>query len=166
MLLANRHLLDLTASDVMSTEVVTIPRHMSLQAASHRLSQCGISGAPVIDDAGKCVGVFSKTDLMRFFDQQAVASGGWDSCQGEVFADWQVLDLDSLPLDEVDRYMSTRMVTAPPNTRVAELARMMHEAHIHRILITDTMERVIGVVSSMDILRALAAEDALTSGHS
>ena len=72
-------------------------------------------------------------------------------------ADWQVFDAESLPAEEVGSYMTADPVTAGPNTPVGELARMMLDAHIHRIIIVDAANHPEGVVSSTDILAALAA---------
>jgi CBS domain-containing protein len=52
-------LLALTAADLMSDPVVMIPQEMSLNKAAHLLALNRISGAPVIDGEGNCVGVLS-----------------------------------------------------------------------------------------------------------
>jgi len=159
MMLTASRLLDLTAEVLMSRAVVAIPEDMSLRAAAHLLAQVGVSGAPVVDPLGRCVGVLSKTDLVRFFDQDPERPHAPEAESMAYCNDWQVFDLDALPIDNVSRYMTTHLITASPNSRVAELARIMHRGHIHRVLITDPVGRVIGIVSSMDILSAVAAED-------
>jgi CBS domain-containing protein len=58
-------LLELTAEDLMSRNVVVISQHMSLKAAAHLLAQAEVSGAPVVDEEGRCVGVLSAADLMH-----------------------------------------------------------------------------------------------------
>ena len=50
-------------SDVMTRDVITVPRSASLKEAASVLVQRGISGVPVVDD-GKVVGVFSERDLL------------------------------------------------------------------------------------------------------
>src|SRR6266852_6213274 len=45
-----------TAQDLMSRQVHSIHENMPLQAAAHLLSQAQITGAPVVDDVGRCVG--------------------------------------------------------------------------------------------------------------
>ena len=60
---SRKPLFALTAEDLMKGEVVTISAEMSLQAAAHLLSQERISGAPVVDGHGRCIGVLSTTDL-------------------------------------------------------------------------------------------------------
>src|SRR3712207_3607702 len=58
-----------TAGDLMTEVLVTIPQDMSLQAAAHRLALHQISGAPVVNDDGVCVGVLSATDFVHLVEQ-------------------------------------------------------------------------------------------------
>jgi CBS domain-containing protein len=55
--------------------------------------------------------------------------------------------------------MTPDPVTAQPATSIRVLARMMIDAHIHRIIVVDEGRRPIGVVSSTDVLAALAYWD-------
>lgn len=73
-----------------------------------------------------------------------------------VLMDWQMVDVEKLPTDEVRRFMTPDPITALPSTAIRTLARMMIDAHIHRIIVTDQGRRPIGVVSSTDVLAALA----------
>jgi CBS domain-containing protein len=159
MLTANRPLLELTAEQIMSREILTIPEGMSLQAAARRLASARVTGAPVTDNNGRCIGMLSQTDLLRFLDK-ACECGHWPASEQEcVYADWQVID--ELPeTSSVRQHMNTHVVTAPPSARITELARLMYERHIHRVVITDPEERVLGLVSTMDILGVIAAEEA------
>jgi CBS domain-containing protein len=150
----------LTAADLMSRDVVMVPEKMSARAAAQLLSREQISGAPVVNLAGRCVGVLSATDFMH----QAVADGRprlYKQPEAEACAcsEWQVMDLERLPLEEVSSYMTADPVTTAPHTTIGELARMMLEAHIHRIIVVDQDRRPIGVVSTTDILAALARAD-------
>src|SRR6185436_6469452 len=55
----------LRVRDVMHTEVATVTTHQTMAEASEILATHEISGAPVVDDKGHCVGVLSTTDFMR-----------------------------------------------------------------------------------------------------
>jgi CBS-domain-containing membrane protein len=150
-----RTLFDRTAEDLMSRDVLFIPCRLSVRAAAHRLAQAGVSGAPVVDEEGRCLGVLTKTDLVRYLDQGPAPSP--TSADLDVFADWQVMDLDALPADDVTRFMTTRVVTAAPSTLIGDLARLMCSSHIHRVLIVEGPGKVVGIVSSLDVLAALAS---------
>jgi CBS domain-containing protein len=76
-----------------------------------------------------------------------------------VLEDWQVVDLEKLPTDEVSRFMTTDPVTTHPETSIRTLARMMVEAHIHRVIVVDDERRPVGVVASTDLLAALGYAD-------
>jgi len=145
---------ELTAADVMSRNVVTVPQTMLLHHAAHLLAREQISGAPVVDAAGRCVGILSATDFVRWADN---GPGPVNVTQAHCFcADWQVVNLEMLPKDEVRRHMSTDLVTADPATAIAELARRMLDAHIHRIVVLDKNRHPVGIVSSTDIVAAVA----------
>jgi CBS-domain-containing membrane protein len=153
-MVATKSMTELTAADVMSHNVVSVPESMPLQEAAGLLAREQISGAPVVDGAGRCVGVLSATDFVRWVEQ---GPGPVHATKGHCFcADWQVIDLEMLPKDEVRWYMSTDLVSAEPATSVTDLARRMLDAHIHRIVVLDASRKPIGVVSSTDILAAVA----------
>ena len=145
----------LTAADVMSHHVMAIPQQTSLRAAAHQLVQARVSGAPVIDERGRCVGVLSTTDLARWLDrgEQAARRPAAARC---FCSEWEVIDPEGLPHDPVSRYMTADPVTATAGTRLGELARRMIDAHVHRIIIADDEGRPIGIVSSTDVLAAVA----------
>src|SRR5258708_660837 len=136
MRVATKPFASLTASDVMSRDVTVIPRHLSLRTAAHMLSQAHVSGAPVIDDCGVCVGVISSIDFVHWAEGRRPDQRDW-APKDCACSDWQVFDAESLPTEEVGSYMTADLVTAGPNTPIDELARMMLDAHIHRVIIVD-----------------------------
>jgi CBS-domain-containing membrane protein len=144
----------LTAADLMTRDVVAIPERLSLRAAAHLLAQAQVTGAPVIDENGACVGVISGSDFVRWADDGSPRRRATVSTC--VCADWQVVEVGSLPLDEVGLYMTTDVVTVAPHTGIVELARMMLDAHIHRVIVVDARRRPVGVLSTTDVLAAVA----------
>jgi len=63
------------------------------------------------------------------------------------------------PSDAVRWHMTPDPVTAAPATPVTELARMMRDAHIHRVIVTDGDRRPVGIVTSTDVVAAVARVD-------
>jgi CBS domain-containing protein len=143
----------------MSRELTVVPQDMTLPAAAHVLSRAGVSGAPVVDEKGRCVGVLSTTDFVHFVGdtkshpRQAAIPGCERVCE------WQLINGSVLPPDAVRLHMTADPVTADGQTPVSDLARRMLDAHIHRIVVVDEQIRPIGVVSSTDILAAVAYSD-------
>ncbi len=172
-------LLELNARDLMSHELVQLSEDMSLRAAARLLLDHQISGAPVVDGRGRCVGALSATDFLRragkpeemewrahphastpgpYQTAQYAGVGACHECKttGQVLCEWQVMDLENLPTDEVRRYMTADPVTVAPATPIAVIARKMTDAHIHRVIVVDEAARAIGIVTSTDILAAVA----------
>lgn len=145
-----RRLLALTAGDLMSRPVMTIPHSMPLADAARLLSGSGISGAPVVDGSGQCIGVLSSSDFVA-----------WAGQEGEVtsfIAPWgEIVDIGDEPGNEVSHYMTRQPVVVAPTAPIGELARIMVAAHIHRVLVVVEHDRPCGVVTSTDILSALAS---------
>jgi predicted transcriptional regulator len=56
---------DFIAANVMSRDVMLIPQDMEMHEAARLLRQAQVSGAPVVDSQGRCVGVLSTADLVR-----------------------------------------------------------------------------------------------------
>jgi CBS-domain-containing membrane protein len=197
---------DLTAADLMTREVVVLPQGMSLRDAAQLLLRSRASGAPVVDAAGRCVGVLSASDFLRlaatrgeaapphapqpltcsFLTKQRLPGVGeatlctlspgvcpvqtrQQAPDGEellicsephcVLTDWQVVELEKLPADEVRCHMTSHPVTAGPATPIRTLARMMIDVHVHRVIVVDQERKPIGVVSSTDLLAALARDE-------
>jgi CBS domain-containing protein len=150
-------LLSLTAFDLMSRDVVTIPRAMSLRGAAHLLSQARVSGAPVVDDLGRCTGVISASDFMRLTaEPESAPEFAVCSSPDSFCAPWQMVEIEELPADTVGTYMTPDPVMVSGQARIGELARKMIDAHIRRVVVVDAEHRPIGIVSSTDILAAVA----------
>lgn len=195
----------LTAEDVMSRNVQSIPETMPMRAAALALHRADHRGTPVVDDRGRCVGILSATDFMewsrgaadpetgigrgicpyRVPAHPASGFGGWTCVRGfgscpfqrqHPTAGGQQLSICTWPdpdpglaarlarlaPDAVGRHMCREVVTVSRHTPLSELARVMVEKHIHRLIVTDADGRPVGIVSSTDILAAVAAEPAET----
>ncbi|MCK5251721.1 MAG: CBS domain-containing protein, partial [Thermoplasmata archaeon] len=50
---------------VMTIDVVTVNGFMSVREAAKILAECNISGAPVIDNEGKLVGMLTEKDILK-----------------------------------------------------------------------------------------------------
>jgi len=148
---ASEPFLALTAADLMSIPVRTIPEEMPLREAAHLLHRADISGAPVVDGEGRCIGVLSSSDFVTW------AGKDGDGTTIHFIAPWgERIDIADSPNDEVRRYMTAQPVTVPPTALIGELAEIMVDAHIHRVLVVDDQNRPEGIVTSTDILAAVA----------
>ena len=145
---ATKPFLAMTAADLMTTPVRTISQEMTLQEAARLLARSNISGAPVVDREGRCVGVLSSSDFVI-----------WAGKEGETtsfIAPWgEIVSVDDSPDNELRHYMTTKPITVSPKTPIGEVAQKMVDAHIHRVLVVEE-NRPRGIITSTDILAAVA----------
>ena len=161
-------LAQLTARDVMTERLIVLQATDTVLDAATTLRDHQISGAPVVDEQGRPIGVFSPADVVP-----AVASR-----LGSVLADSgdrdleQVCDLLSSSQtrlaaggDEVvTGWMSRRIGSVVETTPLVEVARTMCDRHAHRVVVVDAAGKLRGIVSAMDVLAAIvkAADESRT----
>jgi CBS domain-containing protein len=143
------------AENLMSRDVIAVPIGMSLRGAAQLLSRARVSGAPVVDARGRCVGVVSTSDFLKLARDDSGCGSG-PSC---VCSEWQLMELSEIPEDGVEHYMTANPITVRADMALPEIARTMHEAHIHRVFVVDEEHRPLGVISSTDLLAAIAAAE-------
>lgn len=142
------------AKDVMTHCVVSIAPDASIRDAIARMITHEVSGLPVIDASGRLVGIVSEGDFVHRVEMHSEPRGGR----------WIDLLLDAGSRAEeyarshgriVRDVMSTDVVTAGPETTLAEIVRLMDEHGIKRVPVVDG-DRVVGIVSRADLMSALA----------
>ena len=138
----------------MNPEVVSARPGMSVAEVSKLLATRGISGAPVVDDSGKILGVGSQSDLVRQTDQPTTVGES-----GRFFTDVnEYRDLANLPRDlsdaPVESLMSKEVYSVSRDSSAAMGASIMRERRVHRLLVTD-QGLLVGVVTSLDLLRVV-----------
>jgi CBS domain-containing protein len=150
---ATRPFLSLTVSDLMSDNVLMLPAEMSLQGAARLLSRANVSGAPVVDADGRCIGVLSALDFLHVAEKGEMvhAHHGHDMCRP-----WEIVDAETFADDCIRSHMTADPVFVSPAMRIGELAQRMLDAHIHRAIVVDRNQKPVGIVSTTDILAAVA----------
>jgi len=124
-----------TAADIARRRVQTVAPEDDIEEAVRLLLHKDISGAPVVDDAGKLQGVLSEHDCIRMFER-SIASR------------W--------PAGHVRTHMTTEVQTVAPGDDLLVLAEKLTQGSGHRRLLVVEDGRLVGLVSRGDLLRALA----------
>jgi len=143
------------ARDVMTTDVATVAAHTPVEEVARFLLERGISGAPVVDDDHRVIGIVSEGDLLHRAEigteRQRSWWLSWFASREEVASDY----VKSHGRRAAD-VMSKNVVTVSEDTPLAELAELLERRRIKRVPVVQD-GRLAGIVSRADILRALAA---------
>ena len=73
-----------------------------------------------------------------------------------LLSEWQVAVLENLPANDVRQFMTPDPVTVKPDIPIRNLARQMIDAHIHRVIVVDDERKPVGIVTSTNLLAAMA----------
>lgn len=150
-----------TVADVMRRELLTVPTTMPVAELARFLAHHRISGAPVLDSENRLVGVISVTDV------NAYAAHSWaripppEERSSPTFYESTALTLAVERLDasvEVGKIMSPYVYFATEDSDLMELVDLMIEQHIHRLMVLDDQEQLVGIVTSLDLMRAMRDE--------
>jgi CBS domain-containing protein len=141
-------------SELMNPDVVSARPDMTVSEVRNLLATRGISGAPVVDDSGRILGVVSLSDLVRQTEQRTT-----EGESGRFFTNVnEYQDLVNLPRDlsdaPVESVMNKEVYSVPRDASAAAGASIMRERKIHRLLVTDE-GLLVGVVTSLDLLRVV-----------
>src|SRR5579883_2536233 len=143
----------LLARDVMNRRVVTLAPEMTVRQAADLLVLHRITGAPVVAPGGRLLGVVSQTDLVRRSRvPERERLPAFYQEEGRVVVAPAVEAADDVPVAQV---MTPAVLEADEETPLADLARFMLRRRVHRVIIARD-GRLRGIVTSMDMLRALA----------
>ncbi len=149
-----------TVADVMTPEPITVKPATPLQEVIQILAERRISGLPVIDEAGKLVGVISETDLM-WRESGATPPAYIMLLDSVIYLENPARyerDLHKALGQTVGEVMSSNPVTIGPEKSLPEAARLMHEHSIHRLPVLNEAGQVVGILTRGDIVRTMAAE--------
>lgn len=145
----------LLARDIMVSEPVCVEPSMTLQEFARVLQENEISGAPVVDAEGRIVGVASKTDLIRCLSDGSLdlPSGYLEGAMRDRRDRGDGDDFPPEPLVCVEDFMTEDPVTVGADATASNIARLMVQHRMHRIVVIDRDRFPIGIVTSLDLLR-------------
>ncbi|GAA0265318.1 CBS domain-containing protein [Actinomadura nitritigenes] len=138
-----------TVETVMTSDVVTVSPDDSFKDVITALADHEISGAPVVDEGGRLIGVVTEADLLR---KAAAGQGGPGRRQR--------LERQRSEATTAGEAMSSPAVTTTADTAVAEAARSMCRHGFKRLPVVDPDGRPVGIVSRADLLSVFLRADA------
>lgn len=144
------------ASDIMTTQVVSIAPDSSVYDAAKLLAQNRISGMPVVDDTGSVIGIVSEGDLLRRVETGTESPRR--SWLAEFLAPTRQLAVEYLKEHSirVRDVMSAPAVCVDVATPLTEVAGLLGRKHIKRLPVL-RHGKLAGIVSRANLVRALAS---------
>ncbi len=145
--------------DIMTTQVISLAGTDTVKDATITLAVDNLSGAPVIDDDYRLVGIVSETDILELIMKY----------EEELNIEDPVLHLLAFPMDssaedpvlmeaakkisetKVEDIMSRDVLTATPDSMVIDVLRTMLSKDVNRVPVLEKGV-LVGIVSRSDII--------------
>jgi CBS-domain-containing membrane protein len=133
-------------TQIMTRKVTSAARTVRVEELIKLMIHNHIGCIPVVDEAERPIGMVTKLDLV----EQMPTRGAPEA--------WSPSEHDVAPKTATEVMMPLAM-TLGDHATVAHAARLMADEDVHHIPIVDPDRRLIGIVSSMDVVRWLARND-------
>jgi CBS domain-containing protein len=131
--------LAMQTKDVMTKLVLTVSRHVTLRELEHLFETHDFNGVPVVE-GHRLLGIVTKFDFLKNF----------------VFTPSSVFPhYDDLMKRTVEEIMTRNVCTVHPTTPLTRVLQMMVETRDKSLLVVDDKNRLVGIISRGDIVRAL-----------
>jgi CBS domain-containing protein len=123
----------LTVDKIMKTRVATARFQTGVRDAMETMAEAGIRHLPVVDDAGRLIGMVSHRDAVRALDVARTIGG-------------QRTDV------RVGDIMKTEVLRALPGMAAHQAASMMIESRIGSLPVVADNGRLVGIITETDFL--------------
>lgn len=144
------------ARDVMVSPVITMGENDTVRDVAALLVAKRISAVPIVDTAGKLVGIITEGDLMRRTETgtEHPHSGWLAFFLGDSTVAAEYVKSHATKVKDI---MTRDVKTAAPDAPLYEIADLFEENHIKRVPIVSPGGDLVGIVSRANILQAIAS---------
>lgn len=151
-----------TAADMMTPNLVSIRAEATVPEAVALLTDKGISAAPVIDEAGRPVGVLSRADILAHDRERAPARPSLPDYYAETDAAQHPAGMseggaqsEKSGTARVRDLMTPAVFSVAPEATSGKVVEQMLALKVHRLFVVDPSGVLVGVISALDVLRHL-----------
>jgi len=146
------------AKDIMTRDVITVRAETTVEELARLLIRHRISGAPVVDEGGRLIGIVTENDLIaqnkrlhiptiiRLFDAYIMLGSGR-----------MEEEIRKMAATTVGEICTRDVVTVNEDTTLEDIATIMSEKGIHLLPVVKD-SRVIGIIGKADVVGAMTRE--------
>ncbi len=148
----------LTAKDLMSANVIAVTLDTEIRELAKILAASRISGAPVLDGAGRVIGVVTESDLI-FQNKKVHIPTAFAILDSFIFLEdpeKMEQELRKMAGTKVADICTANPVTVREDTAVEEIATLMAEKKVHTLPVLDQNGQLVGVIGKADLIRMMA----------
>jgi CBS-domain-containing membrane protein len=144
------------ATDIMTSDVITVTTETSVQELARIFSLHNISGVPVVDTAGDLIGVVTENDLIDQTKKLHIPTvvAILDSIFYLENPDKMEKEMKKIAGTTVLDIYSTDPMTVNEEATLEEIATIMAEKNVHTLPVVQG-RKLVGVIGKKDIIKTL-----------
>ena len=150
-----------TVADIMDTDLVTVTPETSVEDVVRTLKSHELPGVPVVNDGGRCVGIVTEADLVLTDEEGDLHIPHYVELMGGIVYLEPLRRFEErlrkATASTAGDMMTEDPVTVESSASVKQAARIIAEEGHNRLPVVEH-GRLVGVVTRIDVLQALAAE--------
>jgi CBS domain-containing protein len=138
--------------EIMKTNIINFKKGTSVREAARVLSEKHISGAPVVDEKDRLIGIVSEKDIFRaiYPDYEDFYSDLGLRTDFEKIES-RITDVVNLKVEDV---MIKNVISVAPDTPIVKVGAIMLAENIHRVMVLEG-NKPLGIVTRRDIYKAI-----------
>ncbi len=135
----------------MTSNVISVRKYDDINQVIQTVSELNIGGLPVVDDERRVVGIISEADILSAMgiEKEQTFRDTLKHLLGDTLPERKLGDI-------VGDIMTSPAVTVRFDDDISIAAQAMHEKRIRRVPVVDAENRLMGIVSRRDIIRAIS----------
>jgi CBS domain-containing protein len=141
--------------DVMSRDLVTIDAKDSVHEALQLMAENKVAALPVVDRQGRCVGIISTSDLVDVTRDLEAGLDELEKADQLLWGQYLAKIGNGVGHQHVMDLMSEGVVSTRPDAFLSDAGSRMLRERVHRLPVVDESQRLLGILSTTDILTAL-----------
>lgn len=155
--------------EIMTKKVITVRDDETVKEAFKKILDNSITGAPVVNKAGKVIGIISEKDILKSakkFSQEKIYSITPFSAiqQFKEYANEEMVEilLDARAIEEIGKIkvsdaMTKDVIFVNPEETIENTAKLMDCKKVNRIPVIEN-EKIVGIITRSDILKAIVKQ--------
>lgn len=147
-----------SAEELMVPNPISLRGDATIPEAVALMTDRGFSAAPVIDEAGRPIGVLSRTDVLIHEREQvrhAQPAGEAHAGGHALRSRHEGFSIEIADSTLVGDIMTPTVFTVRMNTSAVDVVNRLCQLKVHQLFVVDETDSLVGVISALDIVRHL-----------
>lgn len=141
----------------MTRKVVTVKKDQPISDLSKLFIENHFNGVPVLDDAGKVIGVVTQSNLIEQNKNLHIPTviALFDAVLFLESEKKFESDVKKLTGSRIEDIYHKNPITVSPDTDLGEITTIMAEKDVHTLPVLEN-DKLVGIIGKKDVIRALA----------